>query len=354
MKTKQFRLSLLVFFAFAFCISCEPDDDTVTNVFTTRDRDEQQIVDNDSILEFFATHYYNASFFETGINHKIEDIIISESAIDENGNSNRLLSEALADGTITTRTTILFEIDYTYYFLNLNQGEGDSPTFTDQVRVRYEGFTVETEEIFDQIVTPVSLPLTGLGFSGGAIPGWQRVLPEFNAALDFSIGSDGSTNYNNYGFGIMFIPSGLAYFASPPPGSSIDAYANLVFKFELLQKEELDHDNDGIPSYIENLNNNDDVFDDDTDEDGAPNYIDLDDDADGVATINELVSTTYQVDTSIDPEPTLAANEYEVSRSEVDGILTINTVTAVDSDNNNILDYLDENISENYNDDEDS
>ncbi len=84
----------------------------------------------------------------------------------------------------------------------------------------------------------------------------------------------------------MFVPSGLAYFSGTSTGSSYD---NLIFKFELLQFEVEDHDNDGIPSYLEDLDNDLDVIDDDTDEDGFVNFIDSDDDADGVSTLNELI-----------------------------------------------------------------
>ncbi|NNE31542.1 MAG: hypothetical protein HKN40_04145 [Winogradskyella sp.] len=290
MKIKSFLVGIFSLVVFIAIYSCETDDDVLQSDFEIRDRAEQQIADNDSILAFFETHYYNASFFETGSNHKIEDIVISESPTDSQGNANKLLSDALADGDMTVRTIIYLDTEYEYYFLNINQGGGASPKFTDRVRVRYEGFTIEDENVFDQVSTPISLALTGVGFGSGAIPGWQRILPEFNTAADFTIGNDGITNYNNYGFGLMFIPSGLAYFVSPPAGSSITAYANLAFKFELLQTEEIDHDQDGVASYIEDLNNNLDVFDDDTDEDGNPNYFDLDDDGDGVLTINEDIN----------------------------------------------------------------
>jgi hypothetical protein len=52
---------------------------------------------------------------------------------------------------------------------------------------------------------------------------------------------------------------------------------------------DLDHDNDGIPSWMEDLNGNGYLLDDDTDGDGVPNYIDNDDDGDGVLTIDEII-----------------------------------------------------------------
>ena len=79
----------------------------------------------------------------------------------------------------------------------------------------------------------------------------------------------------------------------------------------------------------------------------------IDDDGDGINTFDELILSTYIVDTNInEEEPVLASNEYEFSRSTSNGIITINTVTAVDSDNNGTPDYLQEDIAVNYNEGE--
>ena len=137
-------------------------------------------------------------------------------------------------------------------------------------------------------------------------------------------------------------------FSGAAPG--IPIYSNLIFRFELYQYEENDHDLDGVPSYFEDLNG--DVFlgNDDTDENGIADYVDVDDDGDGVLTINEHLSKTYIVNTSQgEEEPILPKYEFEVSRSEVNGIVTINTIVLVDSDNNKIFDYLDPDVAVNYN-----
>src|SRR5690606_17626824 len=69
------------------------------------------------------------------------------------------------------------------------------------------------------------------------------------------------------------------------------------FSFKLYDINRLDHDNDGIPSYLEDsgdryirLNPDGTAVDpaDDTDGDGIPNYLDVDDDNDGVITRVEL------------------------------------------------------------------
>lgn len=327
-------------------ISCQEDDVRAPTI-VERDRTEQQEADSDSLVDYLSSHYYNSDFFMTGTNHKYTDIVITELAEGEDVPAGHTL---LIDA-VETHTTTYFETDYEYYILRLNQGGGQSPRFTDQVRVRYEGTLVETGESFDGVVTPIDLLMQGVGFSGGVIRGWQLVLPQFSTASDFMI-NNGIVEYDNYGLGMMFLPSGLAYFSSTASGI-LSSYSNLTFKFELLQFEEVDHDGDGIPSYIEDLDSNLDVLDNDTDEDLAPNYVDVDDDNDGVNTIDELMPNSYIVDTNNgDTEPVLGSNEYEVSRSEANGVITINTVIVMDSDSNGVPDYLQEDITTNYNEEE--
>lgn len=49
-----------------------------------------------------------------------------------------------------------------------------------------------------------------------------------------------------------------------------------------------DDDNDGVPAEFEDVNGNGNLFDDDTDGDGIPNFLDVDDDGDNVLTRDEL------------------------------------------------------------------
>ena len=83
-----------------------------------------------------------------------------------------------------------------------------------------------------------------------------------------------------------------------------------------------DDDNDGILTINEDPNNDNDPTNDDTDEDGIPNYLDDDDDGDGVDSIFE--STTNDDDgdgivdyldadtvTLLDPPRTISLNQYQ-------------------------------------------
>jgi FKBP-type peptidyl-prolyl cis-trans isomerase FkpA len=283
-KTKKIG-GLLIAIFLVVGISCSPDDPDFQPV-PERDRTEQQVVDNDSLVGYLQTHYYNFAELQALDNITVSDIVITELPKDDNGNylplpdpnDNRIL---WGDANLVTKTTTFQDIEYTYYILNLNQGSGESrPNFSDNVRVRYSG-NLQNDFIFDSTPNPIVFDLTNV------IPGWNRVLPEFNAAETFSINPDGTVQYFNYGVGVMFIPSGLAYFATPPVG--VPVYSNLIFKFELYQTEVLDHDNDGVPSYMEDLNGDFNLFNDDTDGNNIPNFLDADDDGDGVPTRDEII-----------------------------------------------------------------
>lgn len=336
------KITLYILCAIVGFISCSKDDNRDNPIFVDiRDRAEQQIADKDSLIGYLETHYYNSSVFVGNLNPSINDLIISELA---GGETNPPVDHTLLIDAIETKTTIFLDVDYEYYILRLNQGGGIvSPNFSDDVRVIYSGNLLD-EEVFDSAVTPTDFDLTSL------VTGWGRVLPQFNIAADFIDNGDGTVSFNNAGVGVMFLPSGLAYFSDPPLDSNIPLYSSLIFRFELFQTEINDHDGDGVPSYLEDLNGDLTLANDDTDEDGIQNFLDRDDDGDGVLTINELEPKEYIVDTNIgETEPVLAVNEFEISRSESLGIITINTVTIVDSNNDGLDDYLDENITIDYN-----
>jgi len=317
-------------------VSCSKDDGTQLEAVPIRDRAEQQVIDRDSLLGYLETHYYNSSAFVNNLNASLNDIIISElpgdGILPDPTNNTLLIDDIEIKHAIFPDEN--GDVDYEYYILKLNQGGGvTSPHFSDKVRVNYIGNLLD-EDVFDGTANPTSFDLLNL------IPGWGRVLPEFNVAESFMINGDGTVGYNNYGLGVMFLPSGLAFFSSTSPG--IPVYSSVIFKFELLQSEINDHDGDGVPTYLEDLNNDLFLNNDDTDADGFSNYIDGDDDNDEVNTKDEVEYKEYIIDTNIgEQEPVLESNEFETKRTTVNGVITINTVILIDSNNDGTPDYLD-------------
>lgn len=94
-----------------------------------------------------------------------------------------------------------------------------------------------------------------------------------------------------------------------------------------------DMDNDGIADTDEYDADGDDTGDatnpDDTDNDGIPNYLDPDDDNDGVLTFDEVPGTDDNIPNHLDTD------------DDNDGILTINELATQDTDNDGTLNYLD-------------
>lgn len=345
MKLKTYVLSTLCFLA--LLSSCNKDDDNSIDLIPERDRTEQQVADFDSLQKYLNTHYYNrATFLEPG-DHSISELIIKELPKDDNGNylempdpeNNQMLSVAV--DIDNPKTTTYQEVEYQFYILELNEGGGENPNFSDNVRMNYNGF-LPNGTSFDGTVTPIEFDLMTL------IPGWREVVPEFKTAEGFVENGDGTVTYNNYGLGVMFLPSGLGYYGSPT-SVSIPSYSNLIFKFELYQYEINDHDGDGIPSYMEDLDGDKNLYNDDTDGDGIPNFLDPDDDGDRILTKNEMTRQTYTVDTNNDEqEPALAEHEFLRSRTETNGIVTIKTLKYVDSDGDGVWDHLQKDVKKDY------
>lgn len=285
MRFKEIIIPVLcVLISFTACKKDSVDD---VVVIPPRDRGEQQIADNESIVKYLNTHYYNVSDFDGNTNPKIKDLKILELETGETlPDGNTLLM-----GAVETKTTDFGGASYKYYILRLNQGGGEgSPTFADRIRVVYEAFLLNGTVVDDNKIIPSEFDLV----TEVVVSGWRRVFPEFNVAENFVENNDGTIDYVNSGVGVMFLPSGLAYFSNAQPG--VPAYSPLFFKFELLEYSENDHDNDGVPSWMEDRNGDGEFFttaedkSDDTDGDGKLNIVDNDDDNDGVPTLREDIN----------------------------------------------------------------
>ncbi len=332
MRIRKVTLYILCL-TFGF-LSCKKDNNT-TEVTPPRDRGEQQIIDNDSIVGYLETHYYNSGDFVSNPDPSIDDLVITELSDGETvPDGSTLLMDA-----VEKKSVVYAETDYDFYILKLNQGGGDSPTFADDIRVLYEGFTLDDNVFDSNTIIPYYADL----ITQVVVEGWRRVFPEFNTAESFVENEDGTLDYMNKGLGVMFLPSGLAYFSSPGP--SFPAYSPLIFKFELLQMYQNDHDGDGIPSYLEDLNGDGEfTLDDDTDGDNIPNYADNNDDGDGVLTKDEIIIKTYTKGTvdEIKNMP-LESNQVLLNKivKEQDGTYTGTVITFTDTDGDGTPDYLD-------------
>lgn len=351
MKLRKFVLSL--FALGTIFTSCKSDDDSDTpSVVPDRDRAEVYAEDLEEIESFLATHYYNYDEFDFTNPYSLAndtfEIVFSEIP---DGNPNNVVS--LMDSPELHYKMVTDPLDetieYKLYYLQVREGLGETLFPYSEAFLTYEGFIFENHFVFDSAVTPISLNLTQVGSTSGVVTGFREGLIEFKTANSFTENSDGTVNYHNHGIGTIFVPSGIGYFSQPL--TTVDAYTPLAFNINLMDEIETDYDLDLIPSSMEDLDSDLDPFTDDTDGDGLPNFIDNDDDGDGILTKDEHDYQTYIINlTNGETEPVLAANQYEISRiietdeDTMDSILTIETFYIVDTNGDGTPDYLDDSI----------
>lgn len=263
--------------------SCKSDDDSPPPPPPPRDRGPEAARGQAEIEEFLATHFYNYEEFEIDPdNTKIRFDTIAG----DNASKTPLIDQVDSKKVMDV---VDKSVEYTLYYLKVREGAGDKPHFSDYVTTTYEGKTMELE-LFDSAVRPVRMGLVDGKTQNdkGVIRGLQQAIIEFKGASNVSSNPDGTLTFEDFGIGAVFIPSGLGYYQFPA-SSSFLPYDQLIFTFELFASEIADHDGDGIPSYMEDLNDNQYLWDDDTDQNGLPDYLDIDDDGDGRLTKDEII-----------------------------------------------------------------
>lgn len=281
MMNKILKITLLLTLLIGL-ISCNEDDTVSIYVVPYA---EQEPIDNAEIVNFLTTNYFNEEEFISPVaefNFNIEfsnvqtvDGYTRTPLIDYVGNT-------INNFTIETKSIIVGDVAHTLYILKVVQGQGaEKPRFCDEALLSYEGMTLD-KIVFDNALNPVYLDLSV------TVKGFSESVSEFNIATNTVDNGDGTFTYQNYGVGAVFMPSALGYYSQGV--SIITPYSPLIFKLKIYGTTELDHDNDGVPSYLEDLNGNHDLIDDNTDSDDFPNFQDPNDDEDPILTINEDVN----------------------------------------------------------------
>ena len=264
--------------------SCSKSDDPVATPI--RDYATQYGTDIEAIKTYLKTHKLPAGLNPNTMQHIDFEVVPELDATSIWGsnattpNSNVLQLQVEKD-----------DITYTVYYLQLQQGSGTtskSPCNYDGVLSAYEGQLLDGT-VFDSNFFPQSFLNLG-----GTIRGWSEVFPKFKSG-SYTSNPDGSVAYSNFGAGIMFLPSGLGYYAGL--SADIPSYSPLIFSFKLYEVQRVDNDGDGIYSFQEDINgdgyirDNDTTYEDDTDHDGTPDAFDVDDDADATLTKEEIKYT---------------------------------------------------------------
>jgi hypothetical protein len=293
----KFRYYFILLITTLTIFSCSKDDSV--EVQPLRDSQEQFTADNLVIEEYLNSNYLTV----TNNPGQTNDQDVEFTKIPAGGTQPSIMSylNSTSFPKLLERNVAFDNITYKMYYLVLRPGTGESPCNVDGVLSSYKGTYLQNTKVAD--VTT----LTATSFEDvlypqqflslfNTITGWGEIFPQFKTGDAPISNTDGSVTYNNFGAGVMFIPSGLGYFAAG--SGSIPSYVPLVFKFKLYAIERLDQDNDGIPSYLEDQNgdgyfgrfSSGTVNPDDTDGDGIPNFLDVDDDGDGISTRTEITA----------------------------------------------------------------
>lgn len=270
------------FFLFALSLLFIQCDET-RNTFVTplRDYEEQRTADNDSIVSFLQSHYYNYDDYANAASTDYVEFTID--SLTNNPDKTPMIDQVV-EQEIKIKDEDGNYISHTMYIIpDVRQGVGDSPSFADEAYVTYKGMFLDGYS-FDSNDQP-------LWFSGlSTVRGFYELLPHIERGTWEVDTETGLVSFDGFGTAVVIMPSALGYYGS---SSAPRQYAPLIFAVELYTFKTADHDGDSVPTVDEDIDGNhhfsDDV--DDTDGDGTPNYLDTDDDGDGILTIDE-----YDVD----------------------------------------------------------
>lgn len=286
---KRFFTSAIICSGSLLLWNCKPDDNSAKIV----ERDRQEVF-NENIKEIEAFLKTNSvEVLQDGVN--FETIAFEDNNSIWKQNDYPLQSVTLKNLQYYTGTQGLVKyndnVEYTVYYLILNEGGGETPMIHDNVFTSYTGYNFD-KTIFDTYKFGFWSAYPAFSTYTETIPGYTQILQKIKTATGIIDNGDGTYTYDNPGRVLVFIPSGLGYFSSP--SGSIGAYKPIIFDIKLITSKEVDHDNDGILDKYEDVNGNGDLWDDDTDGDGKPNFVDLDDDGDGYTTREEITYTVQE------------------------------------------------------------
>jgi FKBP-type peptidyl-prolyl cis-trans isomerase len=290
----KFKYYFILLITTVSLFSCSKDD--IAEIQPPRDYAVQYATDLTDIEEYLKTYSIIV------VNHAgfTDDQDVTFKKIPTAGTERSVFSY-LNNATfpkLLSKEVKLHDITYKLYYLVLREGVGQSPCNVDAVFTAYKGEYLSRTKVAD-------VETLGATFFEEAknpqqffnlistITGWGESFPEFKGG-SYSANADGTVSYKDFGAGVLFIPSGLAYFNAGK--GNIPAYAPLIFSVKLYEINRVDSDNDGIMNFQEDVNGDGYMRllatgvanPDDTDADGIPNFLDTDDDGDGSSTRKEI------------------------------------------------------------------
>jgi len=248
----KLRNLLILLAVFGLILACSDDSSS------PYDGEKYAAIDDEKLIEYLQTHYLNE---------------------DDGGLWTITNGETPIINDIQTHNVTYEDVDYKIYYYTKNEGSTITPSNVDSIYYTYTGMLLDST-VFDSSSRYTWSTLDNF------IRGWQFGFVNFKGG-NTVVNPDESFEFENYGEGIIFIPSGLAY--QNNASGLIEKNSPLIFEIGLKSVNRRDNDFDLIPSFYEDLNGNKNLYDDDTDGDGSPNFVDVDDDGDGTLTKDEDV-----------------------------------------------------------------
>lgn len=270
--------NIIAIIVFAVLIVACENDNLRVNPFADVDHKALAVSENDSIVRFLTTHYYDEA------KDSLKLITNNELAMIDDTERLKIID--------TTRNNINFKM---YVFVteegipelrdknNPNSERKSNPTKVDSIFVNRKGIQLinndldtapfdESNETWWSLASTFGLP----EYAPNPILAWVIGFPYLKSGQNIT--NNGPLTYANTGKGYFFIPSGLAYTSinfqfGQNPNALFDK--TIVFKVELLDiVEDTDHDQDGTPTINEDANNDGDVTNDFSDSStNLPDYL---------------------------------------------------------------------------------
>ncbi len=163
-------------------ISCSDD-----KKYEPFDPEKQALKDNDSLVKFLKNHFYDTQskevkVLELGKTALFNDTKLKHKKVDANG------------------------LKYTLYIYKTVEGTQVQPKEKDSVLVNYRGLRIVNSQLGD-VFDEHNLSWFKLS---EVVKGWTYGISEFKSGLNVTE-TNQPIRYEDYGQGLLFIPSGLGY-----------------------------------------------------------------------------------------------------------------------------------------------
>lgn len=129
---------------------------------------------------------------------------------------------ATPKSSLLTKIVNIEGVAHKIYYIKFRDGIGLSPSSNSQVKAYFKGLLLDDTVFGESVQTGMNLEINQL------IIGWREILPEFK--MGTVVGVD---QYEDFGAGVMFLPSALAYYQYAQ--NQIPAYSPVVFNIKLFE-----------------------------------------------------------------------------------------------------------------------